>query len=77
MAKSVRKPNMPSRRSKTLPPPPPDRWMHFLEWVERYSWPEISKNSYVISVFWAWFSRIELEPKVKIPVPRFLSYRDP
>jgi hypothetical protein len=42
-----------------------------------YPVAHLVKKSYVLSRFWAWFSRIELEPEVRIPVPRFLTYRDP
>jgi hypothetical protein len=40
-------------------------------------WTPLVRNSYVLSRFWAWCSRIQLSPTVRIPVPRFLSYRDP
>lgn len=69
--------NVPQKRFKPLPPPPPDRWLVFLSLCERCTWAEVTKNSYVISRFWAWFSQIQLDPTVKIPIPRFLSYRDP
>jgi hypothetical protein len=42
-----------------------------------YPMSRIFENSYVLSRFWAWFSQIELEPNVRIPVPRFLTIRDP
>jgi hypothetical protein len=42
-----------------------------------YPMSQIFENSYVLSRFWAWFSQIELEPHVRIPVPRFLTIRDP
>lgn len=35
------------------------------------------QNSYVLSRFWAWFSRIQVSPTIRIPVPRLLTYRDP
>lgn len=73
----MKKPNVPQKRQKTMPPPPPDRWMQFLQACERCTWNEVAKNSYMISRFWAWFSRIRVQPAVKIPLPRFLSYRDP
>jgi len=69
--------NVPQRRQKNLPPPPPERWMLFLQLAEQCSWGQITQNSYMISRFWAWFSRVQIKPTVKIPIPRFLSYRDP
>lgn len=68
---------LPQRRQKSPPPRPPDRWMTFLQLAEQCSWNQVTQNSYVISRFWAWFSRVQLSPQVKIPIPRFLSYRDP
>lgn len=44
---------------------------------EVYPMHQLVRNSYVLSRFWAWFSQIQLNPKVRIPVPRFLTYRDP
>ncbi len=69
--------NVPQRRYKPMPPPQPDRWMMFLYLCEQASWSQVTKNSYVISRFWAWFSRIQIGPTVKIPIPRFMSTRDP
>lgn len=48
-----------------------------LETQEPWSVTNYFQNSYVVSRFWAWFSRVELSPKVRIPVPRFLTHRDP
>jgi hypothetical protein len=72
-----KKNSLPVQRPKPRPPEPADRWLQGLQLLERCSWTELAKNSYVISRFWAWFSKIELEPHVRIPVPRFLSHRDP
>ena len=44
---------------------------------ERYPMTRFIEKSYVISRFWAWFSQIEVKPHVRVPVPRFLTYRDP
>jgi hypothetical protein len=44
---------------------------------ETYPWHQLIKKSYVLSRFWAWFSQIELEPHIRVPVPRFFTYRDP
>jgi hypothetical protein len=44
---------------------------------ELYPMSRLVQNSYVLSRFWAWFSQIELHPTVRIPVPRFLTIRDP
>lgn len=44
---------------------------------ERAPWLSVIERSYILSRFWAWWSKVELQPKVKIPVPRFLSHRDP
>ncbi|MGZ3722053.1 MAG: hypothetical protein ACXVA9_03925 [Bdellovibrionales bacterium] len=44
---------------------------------DAYPLTRVIQNSYVLSRFWAWFSQIQLEPRVRIPVPRFLSVRDP
>lgn len=56
--------------------PERERALEFLLFCERYSLTPLIQNSYVLSRLWAWFSRIEWSPEVKIPVPRFLSYRD-
>lgn len=44
---------------------------------EHYPVSRVIQKSYVLSLFWAWFSQIQLSPRVDIPVPRFLTYRDP
>lgn len=44
---------------------------------ESYPASQVIEKSYVLSRLWAWFSQIELSPTVHIPVPRFLTYRDP
>ena len=44
---------------------------------ERYPMTQIIGKSYVVSRFWAWFSQVEVSPRVRIPVPRFLTIRDP
>jgi hypothetical protein len=37
----------------------------------------IVKNSYVLSRGWSWFSQIQWSPELRVPVPRFLTQRDP
>lgn len=44
---------------------------------ELYPMTQIVGKSYVLSRFWAWFTQVQLTPTVRIPVPRFLSQRDP
>jgi hypothetical protein len=44
---------------------------------ELYPMTQFIEKSYLVSRFWAWFTQIEVNPQVRIPVPRFLSYRDP
>lgn len=53
----------PQKQAKPHPP---------IEWDRT-----LFEKSYVISCIWAWISRIQLSPTVKIPIPRFLSTRDP
>jgi hypothetical protein len=49
-----------------------------LQWLgETCTLVPFMEKSYVLSRFWAWFSRIEMSPQLRIPVPRFLTYRDP
>lgn len=38
---------------------------------------QLVQKSYVLSRFWAWWSRIEFSPELRVPVPRFLTTRDP
>lgn len=46
--------------------------------INRYiSEAKLVQNSYVLSRFWAWWSRIEFSPELRVPVPRFLTTRDP
>lgn len=45
--------------------------------LELYPMNQIIENSYVLSRFWAWFSQVQTTPQLHIPVPRFLTYRDP
>ena len=73
MAEPKRRPKASARKisaPRSASPPPvvldePGAWVPFVQ------------NSYVLSRFWAWWSRVELYPQVRIPVPRFLTYRDP
>jgi hypothetical protein len=44
---------------------------------DHYPMTRVIRKSYVLSRFWAWFSQVQLSPRVRIPVPRFLTYRDP
>jgi hypothetical protein len=46
-----------------------------VQWAEVVT--PIVRKSYVLSRFWAWFCRIELEPQVRIPLPRVFTVRDP
>jgi hypothetical protein len=56
----------------------PSRAEEALTWLgESVSLVPILEKSYVLSRFWAWVSRIEFRPQLRIPVPRYLSYRDP
>lgn len=56
----------------------PSRAEEALIWLgESVSLVPILEKSYVLSRFWAWVSRIEFSPQLRIPVPRYLSYRDP
>ena len=48
-----------------------------LQFYELYPMTRIIENSYVLSRFWAWYAKIELRPELRVPVPRFLTYRDP
>ncbi len=68
---------VPEKRKPPEPPTDADRWASFLTFCESYTWSPILQNSYVLSRLWAWFSRIEISPKVKIPLPRMFTYRDP
>jgi hypothetical protein len=43
----------------------------------RISEAKLVQNSYVLSRFWAWWCRIEFSPELRVPVPRFLTTRDP
>lgn len=54
-----------------------ESWLLLQESLEDHSLLPIVRNSYVLSRFWAWWSRVQLKPEVRIPVPRFLSTRDP
>lgn len=44
---------------------------------EHYPMSAVIQNSYVLSRFWAWFSKVQVSPTVHIPVPRCLTIRDP
>lgn len=44
---------------------------------DQYSISTLAQKSYLLSSFWAWVSQIRLEPHVRVPIPRFLSRRDP
>ncbi len=48
-----------------------------LQFYELYPMTRVIENSYVLSRFWAWYSKIALSPELRVPVPRFLTYRDP
>lgn len=37
----------------------------------------IVRKSYVLSRFWAWATRVRMKPYVSLPLPRFLTTRDP
>ncbi|MGE0527322.1 MAG: hypothetical protein AB7P49_09690 [Bdellovibrionales bacterium] len=54
-----------------------ESWLQLHSLCECASIAPLIKNSYVLSRFWAWFSRIEVSPEVRVPVPRFLSRREP
>lgn len=73
------KPKTPARRppAQARKKPAQDPWLQFLELCERCSLTPVIQNSYVLSRLWAWFSHIEWGPQLKVPVPRFLTYRDP
>lgn len=47
------------------------------EIIEAHSLTPLVKNSYVLSRFWAWVSKIRLHPYVSVPIPRFMVRRDP
>lgn len=47
------------------------------ELLELYPPTRIIENSYVLSIFWSWFTQIQWTPKVRIPLPRVLTHRDP
>lgn len=53
-----------------------DRGM-LLEFYELYPATRVIENSYVLSRFWAWFSQIQWSPKLRIPLPRAFTRRDP
>ncbi len=57
--------------------PQPPYWLSAKLLYEAYPLSRMVRKSYVLSRFWAWFSKIEVEPKLKVPVPRFLTVRDP
>ena len=75
-AKST-KGRVPERRLRPQPPQQSEKLMLLLDTFERCQWESIVKNSYVISRVWAWVSKIEWSPRLKIPIPRSFSYRDP
>lgn len=52
------------------------KWRQMQEWAEKYPVADLVQKSYVLSRTWAWASRIRVRPKVSIPIPRFLSYRE-
>gem|GEM_PF-6231877 len=73
-----RHPGRPPRQPlKTPPVARRGRLVALRHLCESAQWTPLVQNSYVLSRFWAWCSRIQISPKVSIPVPRFLSYRDP
>ena len=81
MKKSTKKPKAAGtqRKSKVKAfEAPKRRESPTLMWLgEACTLVPILEKSYVLSRFWAWFSRIEMTPHLRIPVPRFLSVRDP
>lgn len=79
MKKTAKKRAGTPRKSKTSTHDAPARRENAaLEWLgETCTLVPILEKSYVLSRFWAWFSRIEMSPRLRIPVPRFLSVRDP
>ncbi len=48
-----------------------------IELDERYPISSMVQRSYLLSRLWAWCSKVQLRPNVRIPVPRFLTHRDP
>jgi hypothetical protein len=54
-----------------------ERWLKIEELCELYQVAPIVRNSYVLSRFWAWFTRIQVNPRVSVPIPRFMTQRDP
>ena len=77
----------PKRRRSRKPPPPKTRDLMVRAQLEKLSpiWEAIStdpvlplvRKSYVLSRLWAWACRIQAEPQVRIPVPRYFTHRDP
>jgi hypothetical protein len=57
---------------------PPQARQIFSQEINRLiSEAKLVQNSYVLSRFWAWWCRIEFNPELRVPVPRFLTTRDP
>jgi hypothetical protein len=51
--------------------------LHFSGMADSLPVTWILHKSYVLSMLWAWYSQVRLQPRVSIPIPRLFSYRDP
>ena len=40
-------------------------------------WTGVAQRSYLISRAVHWWQRVEIKPRLRIPVPRAFTYRDP
>ena len=70
----------PTRRARKVPPTrnlEKAQGELLVDVVEARNLLPLIRKSYVLSQFWAWFCRIQMHPKVRIPLPRALTYRDP
>lgn len=52
-------------------------WLTAKALLEPLSVSDWIRNYYVLSRFWAWVSQIKTKDRLSIPVPRFLTYREP
>ena len=78
MKKSTIRKKPAERRHQVSPVLRENEWsLRARDLCELYPMARFIKKSYVLSRFWAWCSQIQLQPRVRIPVPRFLTYRDP
>lgn len=54
-----------------------DRLLLMAQLADKFTALQIARKSYMISRLWAWASRIKWHPHLRVPVPQYLTHRDP